>query len=67
MPSAAIAVAQLSTPRRAATCHLFGAVGTQAEIIARQEDGLRARAEAEASRLSGNSYVDRMMGTLRTR
>jgi hypothetical protein len=56
-----------SAPRRAAASHLFGAIGPQAVVVAREEDSQRERARAEASRVSGNFYVDRMVGSVRLR
>ena len=47
--------------------HLFGAVGTLADAIARNEQDQRERARAEALRISGNFYVDRLVDHIRTR
>ena len=66
MPHTAIKATPPSAPRRRSTS-LFGAIGTQAVVIAREEDSYRERAKAEASRVSGNFYVDRMIGSVRLR
>ena len=67
MPS--LATPALSTPpaRRGAQRHLFGAAGNLADAIVRLEQEQRQRARAEALRVSGNFYVDRLVGHIRTR
>ena len=65
-PSVAPALPDAPTPR-AARRHLFGAVGSLAEAITRTEREQRQRASAEAQRVSGNFYVDRLVGSVRTR
>lgn len=61
------ATATLAPPsdRSVAPRHLFGAIGTVADSIARREEDQRERARAEAQRVSGNFYVDRLVGHLR--
>lgn len=66
MPHAVAKHLPPATPRRA-TSHLFGAVGAQAVVVAREESSQRERAQAEARRISGNFYVDRMIGSVRLR
>jgi len=66
MPQAVAKHLPPSAPRRT-TSHLFGAVGPQAVVIAREENSQRERAQAEARRISGNFYVDRMIGSVRPR
>lgn len=64
MPCVAVPLA----PARPATQrHLFGAIGTPAEAIGREGQSQRDRDHAEARRVSGNFYVDRMVGSPRAR
>ena len=65
MPQAASKFSPSPAPRR--TASLFGAIGPQAVVVARAEDSQRERAQAEALRISGNFYVDRMIGSVRLR
>lgn len=66
MPQNAAKAAPTHLPRRRSTS-LFGAIGPQAVVVAREEDNQRERAQAEALRVSGNFYVDRMIGSVRLR
>ena len=66
MPQNAAKATPTSAPRRR-SASLFGAVGPQAVVVARESDSQRERAQAEASRVSGNFYVDRMIGSVRLR
>lgn len=55
-----------ASPTRPATQrHLFGAIGTLAEAVERNGQAQRERDQAEALRVSGNFYVDRMVGRAR--
>ena len=55
-----------ASPTRPATQrHLFGAIGTLAEAVERNGQIQRERDQAEALRVSGNFYVDRMVGRAR--
>ena len=56
-----------SPARPAAQSHLFGATGTLPDAIVRDEKDQRERLRAEALRISGNFYVDRLVGHARTR
>ena len=47
--------------------HLFGAIGTPTDAILLEAQRERERARAEATRVSGNFYVDRMVVNMRTR
>ena len=67
MPCVIAPVAPALTPRPATQRHLFGAIGTLAEAIEREGQSQRERDRAEALRVSGNFYVDRMVGSSRVR
>lgn len=67
MPCVTAPVAPASPSRPAAQRHLFGAIGTLAEAIGREGQSQRDRDRAEALRVSGNFYVDRMVGSARAR
>ena len=47
--------------------HLFGAIGTPTDATLLEAQRERERARAEATRVSGNFYVDRMVVNMRTR
>ncbi len=66
MPHTAAKIIRPVTSRRR-PASLFGAVGPQAAVVTRDGDSQRERAQAEAARIGGNFYVDRMMGSLRLR
>ncbi len=67
MPCVIAPVAPASRSRPATQRHLFGAIGTLAEAIEREGQSQRERDRAEALRVSGNFYVDRMVGSARAR
>jgi hypothetical protein len=67
MPSVTVPVAPASPSRPTTQRHLFGAIGTLAEAIEHEGRSQRERDRAEALRVSGNFYVDRMVGSARAR
>jgi hypothetical protein len=68
MPQAIAPIAPApAAPMVVAKRHLFGAVGSMADAIARTEQHQRERVRAEAQRISGNFYVDRLVGHTRPR
>ena len=64
MPCVTVPVA---SARPATQRHLFGAIGAPDEAIRREGQSQRDRDLAEARRVSGNFYVDRMVGGVRPR
>ena len=67
MPCVTVPVAPASPSRPATHRHLFGAIGTLGESVEREGQSQRERDRAEALRVSGNFYVDRMVGSIRPR
>lgn len=67
MPRPAASAQSTAPARRGAQRHLFGAAGSLADAIVRIEQEQRQRARAEALRMSGSFYVDRLVGSIRAR
>ena len=67
MPYAPALIDPTPSRPRGSRSHLFGAIGTMADAIAREEERQRQRSREEAQRVSGTFFVGRLVDHIRTR